>query len=259
MDVALAKSILLAAKEGGFYEQDLPDGDELFEDAKYFLTESRLAWDQEWGKDNETVWLILDLAKNEPNGSGNETLNIRKEEPLSNDESSEQITVRRDASQKRESVKALPLSYQLAEEENFPIPPDIEGTAPDMPRDLTALSDLKIRKLYGDFNAFMARAKWLLAVQSSDLANATHMREKAYREAYTSLDRIDDQTEKPKSIPVLEIETKRSPEYSEWNDKVNKHNMIAITYKALVDIYENNIDRLSREMTFRDQEWQRNK
>lgn len=146
----------------------------------------------------------------------------------------------------------------LIEKEHFPIPADIDKP-PEMPTDITKLDDLKIRKLYSEFNAVMARANWVLSVESADLANATHMRDDAYRRAYVNQDKIDDDTGKPKTTTALDLEAKSDKKYIEWNLKVLQHTKNTIAMKALATIYSNNVDRLSRDMTFRDMEWQRNR
>lgn len=140
----------------------------------------------------------------------------------------------------------------------LPLPEEVESF-PDMPNDLTSLTDLKIRSLYGEFNSCLASARWKLAQQQADLARAIHLRDAAYRASYKKLERIDPETDKPKSIPTLEQEAKNDESYLDLDAKATEHNIATIKLRALVDIYAGNVQALSREMTFRHLEWEKDR
>lgn len=143
--------------------------------------------------------------------------------------------------------------------QNLPIPEEIEHAPTPMPRDLSELTDKKVRQLSGEYNSYLGRAKWILAVATSDLANATHLRDEAYRQAMKIIARFDDDTGKKKLAAVLDAEAKDDFEYQKFNDGAREHQNRVTAYKALVEIYAGNVDRLSREWTMRQDDYNKSK
>lgn len=221
MDSTLAKAILNEAKTGGYYFNNFPESDtQLSEEAEYFIQEAEKAISEGWGAKNATIMAIANLAQQVPNA----------------------VTI------DKHNHKFLGL----------PLPEDLDAH-PTMPLDLTKVSELKIRSLYGDFNACLAAARWKLAEASAALANVSFLRDDAYRESFRKVQRIDPVTDKPKSVAVLEQEAKDNENYRDLEQRVLSHNMDTIKLKALVEIYDGNVSVLSREMTFRDMEWQKSR
>lgn len=259
----LAKTILTEAKRGGYYTEELPESDgEILNDAIYYSELAQKAYDEGWGAKQESIVAIVNLAQEGlvPNNS-----TYGEEEPLGQRYSLSERTLdgsvspdNADHIRNGEGEKS-PSHYleEMAIENNLPLPIEIQTPPPDMPRDITELTDIKVRKLYSEYNAFLNRAKWLLAIETSDLTDATHLREDAYREAYVNLEKQDEETGKAKTATQMDIETKCNPSYIEYNNNVLKHSTRVAGWKALADIYGSNVDRLSREMTFRQQEWEK--
>jgi hypothetical protein len=139
------------------------------------------------------------------------------------------------------------------------LPMDIDSPFVEMPRDLTELNDLKIRKLYSEYGTLLNRVRWLLATATADLNNATHLRDDAFRKAYTVMEKIDSETGKPKTVNQLELEAKTTISYLHYNEDVVTHTNKSIAWKALAEIYESNVNRLSRDMTFRQLDWEKSR
>lgn len=240
----LAKTILAEAKRGGYYTEVLPESDgEILNDAIYYSELAQAAYNEGWGVKQESIVAIVNLAQE---GLATDNSTHGEEAPLV-------VHIRNGEGEKS------PSHYleEMARGQNLPLPMGIQTPPPDMPRDITELTDIKVRKLYSEYNAFLNRAKWLLAIETSDLTDATHLREDAYREAYVNLEKQDEETGKAKTATQMDIETKCNPSYIEYNDNVLKHSTRVAGWKALADIYGSNVDRLSREMTFRQQEWEK--
>ncbi len=146
----------------------------------------------------------------------------------------------------------------LREYEGLPIPKAVEESVPqEMPTDLTELGDKAVRRLYSTFGSYLGRARWRLATANSNLANATHLRDEAYRTQYIKVKREAVTNEEKLTIEDLQNLAKESEEYKEWSSRVKDHTNEATNWKALVDIYGGNVDRLSREWTMRTEQYER--
>jgi hypothetical protein len=226
MELVLARAILSEAKAGGFYDKEMPENEsELLNDAEYYMDEAHKAY--EIGMKNEAVVSIVALTEDIYKKNGSQ-VTPEQEERL----------------------------FDFVKAENLPVPPSFLGSSPEMPRDITTIDDLKVRRLYSEFNAFLNRTKWLLSVEQSDMANAIYLRDEAYRKALKNIDKIDDNG-KTKIKDVLDAECKDDKDYQIWDKLAHEHNLRSITLKALSEIYAGNIDRISREMTFRKDEWEK--
>ncbi len=243
MDVKIAKSVLNELKEGGFIS-----------DTPYFSDEQTVSLAQEWyeeakketdkGGKHPTVLAIVNLVEGQLDGN---TASADKEV----EDSDRKLAVVEDSSV--HEVERLVSSH------NLPVPQDFDDDPEPMPRDLDDAGDKQLRHLSGVYNAYLGRASWLLAIAQADLANATHLRDsslrKAFKEVHAELTQKDQR-------PTKDIVTSLAEEKAEvvaWNDEVKKHSSHVIGYKALVDIYKGNVDRLSREATMRQWEWERGK
>lgn len=250
MNTEIHRKVLDLAKEGGYLSNGVPTDDvQLAKLAEYYRVEAHKA--HKAGLDDEYITKILKVCEGYSTLYDNSLEFIRD---ISNEEEKKELE-KYDLVVKNNDKYSSP--EVLAESENMFVPSDITDKLSEMPRDLTSLSDLKIRKLYGEFNNYMCRAKWLLAIETSDLANATHIREDFYRNALQQTSKVDEETGKAKVKDIIDAEAKETEEYREWDEKVHQHNMACITWKALVDIYNGNVTILSREMTFRREAWEK--
>lgn len=250
LTVEVSKAILTEAQNSGFLEGEIPeDGAAQMAEAIYWIEEAQKAFDT--GMKDDVIVAILNLA------DGAEILptgDLPEPEP---EPEKPAPKTRKKAEPKTEEAPAPgthPLEAFISKE-NLPIPAEIEGEANIMPRDLTAVDDKHIRLLHGEYGAYLSRSKWLLAVASSDVANATHLRDDAYRVALQSVERVDSETSKAKLASVIEAEAKDDEKYQKLEGELRQHVARQTSFKALCDIYGGNVDRLSREWTMRQDEF----
>jgi len=264
MNIDTAYAILNEAKAGDFFTGAIPEKKgEVLNEAIYYAEEAQLAYDAGWGKNNDHIAAIVALAQltterqtasSSPEeehlpsgsdvGSSNERQHLGREQPDRNGGGSNTPSTSLD---------------RLALENHMVLPMDIDSPFIDMPRDLTDLTDLRIRKLFSEYGTLLNRARWLLATSTADLNDATHLRDDAFRKAYTVIEKVDSETGKPKTVNQLELEAKTNPTYTQYNEDVVTNTNKTIAWKALVDIYESNVSRLSRDMTFRQLDWEKSK
>lgn len=267
MDLTTAKAIMNEVKRGDLYNKEIPETDgELLNDAQYYAEEAVAAYTAGWGKRNEYVVAIVNLLELADDTLVTDNSTNGEEEPLGERfPSSERTTGTQEepylASDNGRDGDSRPSHYleELAWEHNLAIPQELQAPTPDMPRDITLLDDIKVRKFYSEFNALLSIAKWRLAIEMSDLNDATHLRDEAYREAYLGTNRIDKETGKAKTEKQMDLEVKSNRNYLEYEELVQRHTTAVTGLKALSDIYSSNVDRLSREMTFRQFEWEKSK
>lgn len=229
MDKQLAMAILQEAKRGGFLDEDIPEQeDELIKEGKYWVDQAEKAY--EAGMRQDTILAILNLAEILP--------------PLSE-------------VQNEEPEEATDSKRAFSAHQGLPIPKDFDDNLVEMPRDIHELTDRDVRRLSGHYNAYLSRAKWLLALYTSDLANATHLRDHAYRVAFRAAVGVDNITGKNKVKDILDAEAREDKEFSRLEEEVLQHQDNVTKLKALVDIYSGNVDRLSREWTMRQDEYEK--
>lgn len=136
-------------------------------------------------------------------------------------------------------------------EKNLPIPPEIEGQAPNLPLDITNIGNKELRYMYGAFNACSARANWLYSLEEAGASAAKQIAEHYIEEYVIHADRKD-YGGRSKAMAILKAEAKdKYPEIIKWLDREKKHEIKANKYKRLLDTYDNACERLSREWTFR--------
>jgi hypothetical protein len=136
-------------------------------------------------------------------------------------------------------------------ETGLPVPHVIEGDPPQLPLDLSELSDKEVRWLHGAFNACSARVTWLYSVEEGGEAAAKQIADH-HEEKYITNTERKDIGGKPKPQALLKAEAKEAdPDILKWRKRERKHSISAGRYKRLVEIYNNNCDRLSREWTMR--------
>jgi hypothetical protein len=139
------------------------------------------------------------------------------------------------------------------EREKLPIPGAIEGDADPMPRDLSETSDKDIRRLSGEYNAFLGRATYLLSFESASLIQAEHLLNAAKSVAIKALPASD----KKRTLKEIDSLILDVPDVKEWTEKVMEHEKKVAVLKGLKEIYSGNVSVLSREWTMRQNEWEK--
>ena len=243
MNKKLAKAILNEVKNGGFLTGDLPEN-------KHELTTLAQEWVEaaqaefEKGMKNDTVLAIIHLAEQLEQGTNTAVADKEGEEP------GPALAV---------AETHLSTLDKIVSRENLPVPKELDDAPEPMPVDLTEVADKKIRFLASAFNAYLNRARWKHAIATSDLANAQHLRDHEYRKAYKRVytEMIDSGTRPTKE--AVDSFVQEDPTVIEWNKEVSNHQNNVAAFKALIDIYSSNVDRLSRESTIRHNEWERHR
>lgn len=138
--------------------------------------------------------------------------------------------------------------------ENFPVPNEIEGKPPTLPMDITELSDKQLMYYHGAFNACAARASWLYTLAKAG-ETAAELLIDQYETKYIGTADRKDYGGKAKSHAVLKAEAHaKIPDIKKWKKIRNKHHIEAGNYRRLLDQFNNNCDRLSRQWTMRSEE-----
>lgn len=231
LDKELALEVLREAKNGEFYDGEIPTEEhELIKLGEFYAKEAKNAYENIAGmKRNKTVKAIINIYS-----MGIE----RKSEKAYAQFAGEDV----------EEVKI---------DKGLPIPEDLAGDASPMPLDFTDIGDVQLRKLHGEYNAYLARVRWLLSISLNRLASVTHLRDDAYRLAYKQQYLVSETVGSKPTKDVLDAFAKDNEDYKKYDELVRKHQQEVTSFKALVEIYSGNVDRLSREWTMRTDESKR--
>jgi DNA modification methylase len=138
----------------------------------------------------------------------------------------------------------------------LPAPPRVPDDAiPNMPMDLTAISDNELRRLHGAFDGMLAWAAYNLALEENDLQAAELLLSHKRGEVIEVIDKIDLTTGKAKLVTVVEAEADRDKDVVRWKAKAAHHKATVRLLKTQRDLYQGHIDRCSREWTMRQDSW----
>lgn len=225
MELELARAILNEAISGEFLDTMPETEEEILEQGQYFAEQAQKEYNSGWGKSNETVVAIVNL--------------LPSEEPAN--------------SPSQAQPDSGVGSGSSAFFRGLPLPQANESEPIQMPFDVSSLSDSDIRKYHGIFNHYFSRVRYELAEENSQLVAAEHLRDEAFRQAYSRLDKDG------KTLKALETEAMARPEYISWNNNVLDHEKNVIKLKALSEIYAKNVEVLSREATIRQNEYERSR
>jgi len=192
-------------------------------DAEYWIKEAEKAWIQNpaVAKNDEAIRTILNIS---PRGFPERTTLEPKREIVS---------------------------------DKLPIPKDPDFEYKHLPADFTTLTDIEIRRYSSHNQHFLNRARYLLAQVINHLADANHLKDDAYRKAYReTYEQLDSTVGKPTKDLVDSYA--REDEFVKKYDNDAKEAQANITsLKALVEVYSGNVERLSREWTMRQNEWEK--
>lgn len=147
-------------------------------------------------------------------------------------------------------------AHALMRKEGLPIPPSLEGEPPVLPRDLTTKSDTVVRRLHSEFAAALARATYLVSLETADEYASKMIYERLYARALARVERTYSEGEKIKSktVPQLEAEAAQDAEVREWQERFHSHHIQSTFMKSIRDGYKDTCDRLSREWSMRTEE-----
>lgn len=135
--------------------------------------------------------------------------------------------------------------------EGLPIPQEWgEDPISKMPRDITALSNKEVRKLYSEYNAHFSRANWLLA-------QALNAKKKAHQKAKRLLQEIiSSEVAQGTSQAKAESLAKGNQPYLNLEEEALDAEVSVDRLSALRDIFSKNMEMISRDLTMRQHEWE---
>lgn len=140
--------------------------------------------------------------------------------------------------------------------ERLHIPPPIEEAPPEMPFDLTTLSDTELQRLYMMFAAYAYRTNHLLLLQEASARRAKERADDLHRELLVASEKYDEHG-KQKTMTILEAEVEQDPEVRKWRKIQRKYDIFAQSYRGERDSYNKFVEALSRLETMRDNEFDR--
>jgi hypothetical protein len=256
----IARAILSEVAAGDWLDKEIPEDESEIIDLAGYYVDHALEWIAEGNPDNQHINAIINLSKVSPpvlsevavhNHDGTPPGEIKTKE-----EKVRETYPRRSSGGYSESdlrVDSEELDWENAVvKEGLPIPQRTEEEAPlNMPTDLTDLGDKALRRLYSAFNSYLGRARWMLAISSSNQANATHLRDESYRVSFLSAYKKSKLEGEKLSQAILEQLAQDTENYKSWSVKVRKHSDEVTSWRALSDIYSKNVEVLSREWSMR--------
>lgn len=229
-----ARQILLEAKSGGFFDEEIPDDEEkLNEEAVKFALEAEKVSKEGWARKNETIKAILNIIYHD-----------------------KKFPMRSSGGFSEQDHRDVP-DTNAAFYKGLPIPKEPEGEPVQMPADISRIEDEELRSYHSLFNYYFGRVRWLLAEEKEKLSMATHLRDSEYRKAYKKYsEQLVKQGERP-TKDLVDSFARDEVDFVAWDRKVVDHQNNVEKLRALTDIFEGNIERLSREATMRQNEWDR--
>lgn len=253
----LATLVLSQAKEDGFFDDPMPDEDQRPAEANLLLDEALGAYER--GARGKAIMSLLTLAgmldengelaeKSEPESDPPETTALDPEQPITTapEPPADNVIKISDA------YAAKELAIAKIKKDRLPIPEEIDGEPPVLPRDISTLSDGGLRSLHSEFNACLARANWLVAVEEADELAARQIADYYSAQAIKRAGQTPDPvTGKAKTVAALEAEAAGDDNVREWRQKQTAHYIEVKLLKALRDSYLGNCERASREWSMR--------
>lgn len=155
----------------------------------------------------------------------------------------------------QEPTPARQGAEELVRREGLPVPSELDGDPPEMPRDLTATGDREARRLHSEFNAYLARVNYLIGIERADRESAERLADFHEKRALASTAPQDAAGDKvPQHVRLAQAS--QDPEARGWRDRAVQHAANLTLLYQLRDIYAGNIDRVSRDWSMRMNEFQ---
>jgi len=192
--------------------------------AVYWIGEAEKAWTENYSfaKNDEAIRTILNLSPNGiPLKAGNQNSSL--------------------------------LDHKL------PIPKEPDFDYKHLPADFTELTDHEIRKYSSHNQHFLNRARYLLSQVINHQANALHLRDDAYRKAYVKYNNELEAAGERTTKDLINSYATQEDEFKKYDADAQQAQADIISLKALVEVYSGNVERLSREWTMRQNEWEKSR
>lgn len=140
------------------------------------------------------------------------------------------------------------------ERERLAVPQRPPEDRVEIPFDLTELSDRELRQHYAASRAYFARARYVASLEGRKASACGHIADEKRDELITSLPRIDEETKKEKTATLLKAQAEGDDTVKLWRRRQRKHGEVAAAMRDEADIYEKDLEALSRDWTMRDEE-----
>lgn len=272
MKLETATAVINQAKSGGNWDRPMPvEPSDRISMAQEIYDQAVVARDRLNIKADSVLAVIATVESEEAveDEATDYTPRLTKEsestsEPSSSAELSSAISPDRDINDEREHnlatvtevIIAREQQHALMRKEGLPIPPELEGEPPVLPRDLTQKGDTEVRRLHSEFAAALARANYLVSLETADEYAAKMIYERLYARALARVERTYAEGDKVKSktVPQLEAEAAQDQEVQEWAERYHAHHVQNTFLKSIRDGYKDYCDRLSREWSMREGE-----
>jgi hypothetical protein len=236
LDERTATAVINEAKSHGVVDYDMPeDTDERIKKAEKLVKLARRAFDMNERGDHVTAILFTaDVDAGAPK--------VAYAQPKESDDPDED-----------EYNRLVTEEVEGA----LPLPPHVAGDVPELPLDLTSLSDRALQKFHGIYTACAARTNWLYAIDEAGRDAAKFIADRYENQYITSLTRDErkDVGGKPKTTALLKAEAAESNSaIVKWRKRQHEHSVSANKNKRLLEIYTTYVESLSRQGTLRQQE-----
>lgn len=141
-------------------------------------------------------------------------------------------------------------------EMKLPVPQEFDATPPQRPVDMSKLSTDELRTLFSAFNACSAYARWHAAIEGAKGDDCKRVVAQRKRQTMDRLNPLDAKG-KPKPVTMLENEAfNTSSELREWAERQAEHVTAAKLLDAMVESYDLDCARISRDLAARATELQ---
>jgi hypothetical protein len=146
-----------------------------------------------------------------------------------------------------------------AQQEELPIPHDADFSgAPNLPLDITGISDEQLTRLGTQFHSYFARGQWLLSQEEGRATLAEHLEREAEHDAYVrayALHKEQIPEEKRTQPTALEAARKQAEKDAEvaksvrtWRNRRVNHSVQARELKALTNGFDKAVWRIDKEL-----------
>ena len=140
------------------------------------------------------------------------------------------------------------------DEEHLAVPQRPPEDRFEIPFDMTELSDRQLRRAYSAARAYFARAAYVAKVEGQISEACKNIAEKKSNEIIAATKKVDPETKKEKTATVLKAEAESDPTVAAWRERQHSHGAVASSMKRDVEIFDKDLEAISREWTMRHEE-----
>ena len=255
MTEELVMQLLQLARESGGEPEVSDDPEENLETAGNFLAFAREAYSS--GIRDEHVIAIMRVGEELEKLLGEEDAGEPADESIDNDKKHAEVPAEND--EKTEQTESWADQAYVARQEavaeirkkKLYAPSEPGDDLIEMPRDLTMLDDLRLRRLYSEQNALYVYTSWLVALEAADLDGVTRIADYKHDMKVRTVPTVDEDGKK-KLSSIIEAEVSSDDEVQRWRVLQVKHATNLKLLRALMFGHQSNVDRISREFSMRD-------